>query len=288
MHKQGVLLVFILFLNLFLSGCGGNNEAIQRWQERYNYSSKEVYTMEIDEYGLPHINIKINNEELSMVFDTGNLKGMYIELDKARQLRLPRIDNWDGSDYQEDASGKYSVFHASSINAFGKTWTNQRIYELKQDRYDGSIGPFFITKERFTLDYKNRLIGAGSSKNNIDKRNSSILQIIKSNKYKDIIVVKGKINGYEGLIQINTGKSNTSIDSRLVNELNLTSTNQGYVIDSITLGNYEFSVPNASEINLKALDNGFDEPVLLCVGSDILSRVVITIDYKTNEVILNK
>lgn len=287
-HFSGVLLVVILFFNFFLSSCKDTDEAMIIWQGRYNYNTDEVYNMEIDEYGLPHINVKVNNEDLSMIFDTGNLNGIMIELDKARQLRLTRVDSWDGSNYLEGASGKYSVFLASRISLLGKTWTNQRAYESKHDGYDGSIGPIYISKERVTLDYKNKLIGSGDSKDDFDKRDASIMEIIKSDKYKGLIVVKGKVNGYEALIQINTGKNNTSIDPRLVQQLNLTSTNEGYVIDTITLGNYEFSVPNASKINLKPLDNGFEKPVLLCVGSDILSRVVMTIDYKKNEVILNK
>lgn len=287
-HFSGVLLIVILIFNIFFSSCEGTDEAMIKWQERYNYNNNEVYNMNIDEYGLPHINVKVNNEDLSMIFDTGNLNGIMIELDKARQLRLTRIDSWDGSDYLEEASGKYSVFLASRISLFGKSWTNQRAYESKRDGYDGSIGPLYISKERVTLDYKNKFIGAGDSKYDFDKRDASIMQIVKSDKYRGLIVVKGKVNGYEALIQINTGKNNTSIDPRLIKQLNITSTNEGYVIDTITLGNYEFSVPNASNINLKPLDDGFDKPVLLCVGSDILSRVVMTIDYKKNEVILNK
>lgn len=286
-HLSSILVVFLAFA-ILMSGCRKPSDRLLHWQEKYNYKPEQVYSMDVDENGLPQVKVKINDTNLNMILDTGNMNGMSIELEKSRQLRLTRVDNWNGEDYKGGTTGKYSVFHVAKINSFNKTWKNQRIYESKLDGYNGSIGPLYIDKERFTLDYKNKFIGLGYSQGRVDDKNASVLPMVKNLKYTKMIVVKGKVNGHEVLMQIDTGRPRTSIDSRLANKLKLIKTKEGYVIDSIMLGNYEFTVPNAQEMDLKALDKDFQEPVLLSVGSDIISRVVLTVDYYRSQLIIGK
>lgn len=284
---MGVLGIFLAFI-IIMTGCGKPIETLVHWQEKYGYKPDQVYSMDVDENGLPHVKVAVNDSILDMILDTGNMHGMSIELDKARQLRLARIDSWDGEDYRRGPIGKYSIFHAVSIDVFKREWKNQRIYESSFDEYDGSIGPMYISKERFTLDYKNKLIGVGYSQGPVNDKNVSVLPIVDNLTYKRMIVVKGKVNGHEVLIQIDTGRTRTTIDPKLVNKLKLSRTNEGYIIDSILLGDYDFSVPNAKEADLSELDKDYSEPVLLCIGSDVISRMVLTIDYYTGQVIINK
>jgi len=115
-----------------------------------------------------------------------------------------------------------------------------------------------------------------------------MLPIVRNLKYNKMIVVKGKVNGHEVLIQIDTGRTKTGIDARLADKLKLTKTDEGHVIDSILLGSYEFNVPNAEEVDLKALDKNFSEPVLISIGSDVISRMVLTVDYFKNQIIISK
>lgn len=286
-HLIGVLGIFLTFI-MIMAGCSKPTDILLKWREKYGYKPDQVYSMDIDENGLPHVKVAINDVNLNMIFDTGNMYGMSIELDKSRQLRLARIDNWDGKDYREGAAGKYSIFHAGKIDVFNYTWNDQRIYESRKDEYDGSIGPKYIKKERFTLDYKNKLIGVGYSQGPVDSKNVSALPMVRNPIYNKMIVVKGKIDGQEVLIQIDTGRARTSIDSRLASKLKLNKTDEGYVIDSLEIGNYDFNIPNAQEMNLKELDENFPEPVLVSIGSDVISRVVLTVDYYTGQVIIGK
>lgn len=289
-HLMGIFVTLLTF-TILMSGCKRPNEVLLHWQEKYNYKPDQVYSMDVDENGLPHVKVAINDNDLDMIFDTGNMKGMSIGLDKSRKVKLARVDNWDGEDYRGGNIGKYSIFLASKIAVFNESWKDQRIYEeSKYEGYDGSIGPLYISKgrERFTLDYKNKLIGVGYSQGHIDDKNVSILPIVRNLKYNKMIVVKGKVNGHEVLIQIDTGRTKTCIDARLADKLKLTKTDEGHVIDSILLGSYEFNVPNAEEVDLKALDKNFSEPVLISIGSDVISRMVLTVDYFKNQIIISK
>lgn len=286
--RISVLIVLLFAISILLISCKKPNQKLLQWQERYKYKGKDIYKINIDGEGLPHVDVLVNNRNLDMVFDTGNMKGMIIELDKARQLRLPRIDNWNGIDYEINSVGKFSVFSTNSVIVFSREWDNERIYESRKEYLNGSIGPRYLVGKRFTIDYKNRVLAVADTLGNVEYKNVKLLPLFVNDEYPGMIIVKGKVNGHEVLIQFDTSKSRTRIDPRLISIIGCERTDDGYIIDNIKIGDYEFTVPNAIEKNFKSLDGKYSEPVLLSVGADIISRVVLTVDYGSNQVILGK
>lgn len=103
-----------------------------------------------------------------------------------------------------------------------------------------------------------------------------------------MLVVEGYVNGVKTLIQIDTGKSRTCVDQKLIKTLNLPGNKKGYEIDSIKLGKYTFSVKNAKKTSFSGISGGYPEPIMLGIGSDILSKLILTIDYANRRLIITK
>jgi hypothetical protein len=102
-----------------------------------------------------------------------------------------------------------------------------------------------------------------------------------------LLVVRGSVNGHPVLIQIDTGKSRTCVDRTLATKLALPRAPRGYRIREVTIGNVTFSVSSAREESFEGISQSLPEPILLGIGSDLLSQVVFTIDYKTQLVLLS-
>ena len=60
----------------------------------------------------------------------------------------------------------------------------------------------------------------------------------------------------------------------------------GYKVDLITLGKKSFSIERAKVANFKAISEGYPKPILVGIGADILSRIVLTVDYSQKKVFI--
>ena len=72
----------------------------------------------------------------------------------------------------------------------------------------------------------------------------------------------------------------------LVQELRLPAAGNGVRVDSLAIGPLVFSVPSA-RVNAKAgIDPTLSPPIQLAVGSDILARLILTVDYARGRLLL--
>ena len=60
------------------------------------------------------------------------------------------------------------------------------------------------------------------------------------------------------------------------------------VEDPVTLAGLTFTVPSAKEVGFGAISAGLPEPIVVGVGSDILSGLVLSVDYRTRELYLRR
>ena len=89
-------------------------------------------------------------------------------------------------------------------------------------------------------------------------------------------------------MQIDTGKSRSTIDPELAASLGLEETETGVVVDELRFGGHEFSVPSAKLVVLRAIDPHQPEPILVGIGSDILREVVLTVDWIGGRLIVQR
>jgi hypothetical protein len=87
------------------------------------------------------------------------------------------------------------------------------------------------------------------------------------------------------LTEFDTGKSRTVIDPELARQLKLASNERGVQIDSLFIGDTPFAIPSAKLVSLADIDRSLPAPIELSVGSDVMSQLLITVDYATNRLV---
>jgi hypothetical protein len=250
------------------------------WQEPLGYRASELYPITIGKYGYPYVTVSVNGQDLKLVWDTGNMSGLALNSDVAERLKLPVIGDSKSVDSSGRVIGTARLFQVSKLRAFGGVWTDVQALEIRTTDFDGLLGPLFLSGKRFTLDYPNRVIAISDTPlPSRGEANAAILPMTQSARLKGMILVGGFVNGRRVLIQIDTGKSRTCVDPSLVVLDKLPESGNGYKIGEVKIGPYSFSVPSARQIDFKGISEGLPEPILLGIGSDILSRLVLTVDY---------
>ena len=249
------------------------------WQEALKYRQNELFPVTIGKYGFPLVSVAVNGKNLNLVWDTGNMAGLLINPDVAKRLGLGVAGESKYYDTSGALLGTHEIYGISELNLFGKTWANLQADEFWQNDLDGTIGPRFVLKRRFTLDYQNKVIAVSDSLLPTQNSIGDMLPLISSSRYPGMIVIEGKVNGRTVLIQVDTGKSRTCVDPALATALGLPQAKNGYQIRDLEIGHYSFSVPSAKEVNFKGISQELPQPILLGIGSDILSQVVMSVDY---------
>ena len=89
------------------------------------------------------------------------------------------------------------------------------------------------------------------------------------------------MRGTDVLVEIDTGKSRTTIDQTLVEALGLRVTPQGAELGGVRLGSWEWTVPSARVVNTSAISSGLPDRIALGIGSDVLRDFVLTVDYRS-------
>jgi len=279
-------LILFLFALLILNSQTSRPSA--SWQEVLRYQQNELFPITIGKYGFPLVPVSVNGKNLNFVWDTGNMGNPLINPELATRLSL----TVSGEDKYYDTSGAllgtHKRFALGQLNLLGKTWTNEPANEFWQTDLDGTIGPHFVLSGRFTLDYRNRVIAVSDSPLPKEKVSGDVLPMFASSRYPQMIVVEGTVNGRKALIQIDTGKSRTCVDTLLITSLSLPPAKNGYEIREIKIGSYSFPVSSAKEVNFKDIGEGLPQPILLGIGSDIVSQLVLSVDYSQHIVLISK
>ena len=166
----------------------------------------------------------------------------------------------------------------------GRDWADGHAEEDWRRDLDGLFGPRYLLGGRFTLDYGRRRIAVSASP--LPGPIDDALPMIDVPEHEGLIVVRGAVNGMPALLEIDTGKSRTTVDEDLAAEIGLPAVERGYRIDEVRIGRRSFSVTSAKGVSFRGLSSGLPEPIRLGVGSDILSQVVLTVDYPGRVVVV--
>lgn len=284
--KRVVFSLMLVLISLFLVG-SSSDEKLDRWASKYGYLESEVIAIEVADFGFPYLQGKANNQELTFLFDTGNMVGLLLAPEVADRLDLEETNTWQSYDSSGQLVGGYRVFDEVNLKLFG-TSTPIRAFESPTEQFEAIIGPGMLTDQRFTLDYRRGLMGVSPTSMGKVAEDAVVLPLIQNSRYPGMPVVEGSVNNQRVLIQLDTGKSRTCVDQILVQELNLPKTERGYQIDQIELGSITVGVPHARMVSFAGISRGYPGPILLGLGSDILSQFVVTVDYLAGKVIISR
>lgn len=280
-----LLFCFLTFLTLGLQ----TSKPSVPWQVPLKYRQSELFPITLGKYGFPMVRVSVNGINLNLVWDTGNMNatGLLINPEQAKRLGLPVTGESKYYDTSGALLGIHKLYRINELNLFGRTWPNLQADEFWQTDLDGTIGPRFVLNRRFTLDYQRKFMAVSDSP--LPRVSTGdIVPLISSSRYPGMIVIEGKVNGRKVLMQVDTGKSRTCVDTALVAALGLPQTNNGYEIRDVRIGHYSFAVPSARGEDFKDIGEGLPQPILLGIGSDIISQVVMSVDYSQRILALSR
>jgi len=255
------------------------------WIESYAYEQDEIYPVEIGDNRFPFVSISLNGKTYRLLWDTGNMSRLAITQDIAESLNLEVVGKTRSYDSEGNFMAHSSLFRVDRVKIFRQSWGPMDAVELEHPNLPGLVGPYFVQNNRFTLDYRNKLIAVS---NDIlpDTAPGERFPLVKSPIHKLLVLIYTEINGHRVLTEIDTGKSRTVIDPTLADSLDLPQTDRGYAINSLTIGSKTFTVPSAKSKSFQGISEGLPKLIRLGIGSDILSQLLLTVDYNKGLVIV--
>jgi hypothetical protein len=268
------------------------------WVERLNYTSDEIYPITLTLNNIPLVTVIINETPLDIFFDTGNSHGLglttAIEGKIAYKVIKTIRSTWPDGSYR----GESKIITISSLDVFGDAYNNvEAVFSdwkmYSSLKFNGLLGLKFFRNKRVTLDYKNKKIAVSVIPlPDVALQNSHDVAVTLLNppeRHRDLIYLRGKVNGQETVIYLDTGSSASFIDPRMLDKNDIIKENKRSIVKDIkfSINGFDFIV---SRMRVRELRRGmnFKYPVSARLGSDVLKGFLITIDKITNRIIFHK
>jgi hypothetical protein len=164
---------------------------------------------------------------------------------------------------------------------------------FSSEPFNGTVGLDFFLDRRVTLDYRSRKVGVrpSSVSEKLDnKRYISIDLVQPPTSQGNILYARARVNGREAIVYFDTGYSVSFIDPSFAEGLARVERQQGRFKVSrqhvpVELGGRTFIIDEVREDAIRR-GTGFDTPVALVLGSDVLSHFIVTIDARAKRLIL--
>jgi hypothetical protein len=163
---------------------------------------------------------------------------------------------------------------------------------FSSEPFDGTVGLDFFQDRRLTLDYRARKVGATDTPlpERLDPKRYATLDLVDPPKPQGhILYARAVVNRREAIVYFDTGHNVSFIDPRFVEGL------AGIELPGkfkmfrravpVELGGRTFFVDDVRESPIDR-GPGLNRPVAMILGSEVLSRFVITIDLRARKLIL--
>jgi predicted aspartyl protease len=260
--------------------------AVPEWVTKLGYEEGELFNIHTGPFGFPFVRVVINGAPFDLPFDTGNMVGIALRPDEIEPLGLELAETWDRLSSDGRVVGTFGSYSGATVEVWGEIWRNQQVFEFDDPDLAGLLGPQFLLGKRYTLDYESSLMAISGSRLAAEIAGMETIPLVESARNPGLILFYGSVHGRRVLIQADTGKSRCTIDPELARELGLQENERGFQVDDLRIGSHTFEVPSAKVVELRAIDNSLEDPILLGIGSDILSQVPMTVDYIAGRLLL--
>jgi hypothetical protein len=252
------------------------------WIQGFRYNNEEIHSIELGKFGFPYVPVSIEGTRLLLPFDTGNMVGISVSSEIFDRLGLTT----DGTYIRKNSAGKIvstlRMHHSADVTIFNRNLEQVRIYEINHPSLPGLVGPMSIGGGHITFDYSSERMALSTAALPDSVPGFRSISMVRSSQHPLLILVYGAIDVRSVLIELDTGKSRTVINPALASELGLRRNPRGVTIESLRIGDLSFEIPSAKEVDQTGIDPTLEEPILVGVGSDLLSRFVWTVDYEKN------
>jgi hypothetical protein len=270
-----------LAICLLLVACRHTTDT-PRWVRHFDYAPGSLHRIEIGDFGYPFVPVGFGRDTLWLPFDTGNMVGLTLESSKFAGLDLPCTDRRNLRDSAGRLTSSSCVAHGVEATVFGVKRDTLSIFEFQHESLPGLVGPAQLPGTRFTIDYAAGVLAADSGADVDTVTGFVAIPLVRSPRLPRLILVPGRVRGHDVLIEVDTGKSRTTIDRRLVGRLGLEAGPDGVSIGTVQLGPLTWTVDAARVVDTSGTSDGLPMPISIGLGSDLLAEFVFTVDYSNN------
>lgn len=267
-----------------------------QWTHELGYRKADLHPLVISpSTGAPEIGIAIAGVEVSLVLDTGTARGFMIT-DHAPHLPctvegIVEERNADGS-----PRGQSEDIRVDSMEVLGARYVAVKGTRADWRRYssapfDGTVGLDFFLERRLTLDYGARQIAVTDAPlpERLDSARCVVLGLLDPPRDQGhLLYVRAVVNGRPAIVYVDTGYSSSWLDPAFCEGLQRVdpqgsspALRRGVPVE---LGGHRLVLDDVREQEIRR-GSGLDAPVALVLGSDILSRLVTTIDLRGRKVV---
>jgi len=268
-----------------------------RWAQDLGYQQAQIYPLTIAASGCPgcpFVDVDISGVKVSLMLDSGNASGLVIT------KNAPVIPHSvEGRDEELNADGSHrgeSIrIRVETVSVLGEVFKDVTgsladWQMLSSEPFNGTVGLDFFLNRRVTLDYQSRRVGAASSPlpKKLDPKRYLAVDLIDPPK-GHILYARAKVNGRDAIVYLDTGYNVSFISPDFAEGLTrIERTGKFKVFRErvpLELGGHTFVLDELRESPISR-GTGFDLPVALVLGSDILSHFIVSVDIRVKKLIL--
>jgi hypothetical protein len=256
------------------------------WAQQLGYRPTDLIAVRMGPAHVPLVQVEVSGVARWLLFDTGNMVGLSLTRQALNEQALPVDSTWRRLDSGGNVVGVFRRLQGSSVRAFGRQLGDLPVFETDDLNVPGLIGPDLLPGNRFTLDYRAGVLAVTNTELQNPPPEFTVVPLVRSSRHPRLILAFCTIAGRPVLTEFDTGKTRTVIDPGLAHELGLPSNDRGVRIESLAISKLTFAVPSAKPLVLAQIDPSLSTPIQLSVGSDVMSQLLITVDYAKDRLIM--
>jgi hypothetical protein len=267
-----------------------------RWSHDLGYRETQLYPLTFGALGCPFVEVDVSGIKLPLMLDSGTARGILITnaappIPHRVEERAEEL-NADGSHRGESLGIRVEM-----VSVLGGVFKNVAgslsDWQMSSSQpFNGTVGLDFFLDRRLTLDYRSRRVGVTTSPlpGKLDRKRYLSIALVEPPKSQGhILYARAKVNGREAIVYFDTGYNVSFIDPAFAEGLPRVERPGKFKAFRervpMELGGHTFILDDLRESQIRR-GTGFDLPVALTIGSDVLSGFIVTIDIRVKKLIL--
>jgi len=267
-----------------------------QWFQDLGYEKTQLYPLTTTAFGCPLVEVNVSGVKVSLMLDTGTARG-FVVTNSAPSI--PHTVEEREEELNADGShrGESIRVHVESMSLLGEDFKNVtgslsdwRMFS--SEPFDGLVGLDFFTNRRLTLDYQSGKVGVTPLPlpEKLDPKRYLSADLVEPPKSQGhILYARAKVNGRDAIVYLDTGYNVSFIAPGFTEGTGRVERPGKFKIFregvSLELGGHRFILNELRESPIER-GMGFDLPVALLLGSDVLSHFIVTIDIPAKKLIL--
>lgn len=266
------------------------------WTRDLGYTTDQLHPITFAATKCPLVQVDVSGVAVWMMFDTGTSRGFVLT---THAPSAPHTVTARTAELNADGThrGESITIRVDSLTVFGETFrdvqgslADWRMFS--SEPFDGTLGLDFFRDRRVTLDYAAQRIALTTAAlpDSLDPNRYLVIDLITPPPgHGSLLYARARVNGRDALLYLDTGYSVSFIDPAFADGLARVE-RTGHFPNfrehvPLDLGGKHFLLDELREDPIRR-GPGFDLPVALTLGSDFLSRFVVTVDTRVKKLVL--